>query len=99
MKIAALISGGKDSIFTIMHCQSQGHEIVALGNLFPRLDKEGKEEEKKEGKENEKKEIDSWMYQSIGSELIPLLAECIGLPLIRKEILGKSLEVGFNALN
>jgi diphthine-ammonia ligase len=78
MKIAALISGGKDSIFSIMHCKCLGHEIVALGNLYPK----------------ESEEIDSWMYQSIGSELVPLLAECIGLPLIRKPILGKSLVVG-----
>ena len=34
MKVLALISGGKDSIFNIYKCIEQGHEIVALGNLF-----------------------------------------------------------------
>ena len=30
----ALISGGKDSIYNICRCIDQGHEIVALGNLY-----------------------------------------------------------------
>ena len=34
MKILALISGGKDSIFNIYKCLQSGHEIVALGNLY-----------------------------------------------------------------
>ena len=34
MKVLALISGGKDSIFNIAKCIEQGHEIVALGNMF-----------------------------------------------------------------
>jgi diphthine-ammonia ligase len=34
MKVFALVSGGKDSIFNIIKCQEQGHEIVALGNLY-----------------------------------------------------------------
>lgn len=35
MKVLALISGGKDSCFSMMHCVANGHEIVALGNLCP----------------------------------------------------------------
>lgn len=34
MKVLALISGGKDSIFNIKKCIDNGHEIVALGNLY-----------------------------------------------------------------
>lgn len=34
MKILALISGGKDSIYNLCKCIDQGYEIVALGNLF-----------------------------------------------------------------
>lgn len=34
MKVLALISGGKDSIYNICRCLDQGHEIVALGNLY-----------------------------------------------------------------
>jgi len=34
MKLLALISGGKDSIYNICRCIEEGHEIVALGNLY-----------------------------------------------------------------
>ncbi len=34
MKILALISGGKDSIYNLCKCIDEGHEIVALGNLY-----------------------------------------------------------------
>ena len=33
MKTLALVSGGKDSCFSMMHCVLNGHEIIALGNL------------------------------------------------------------------
>ena len=29
-------SGGKDSCFNLMHCEANGHEIVAVANLCPR---------------------------------------------------------------
>ena len=35
MKVLALISGGKDSCFNMMQCVAAGHDIVALGNLYP----------------------------------------------------------------
>ncbi len=34
MKVFALISGGKDSIYNIHQCIKNGHDIVALGNLY-----------------------------------------------------------------
>lgn len=34
MKVLALISGGKDSIFNIYKCLDNGHQIVALANLY-----------------------------------------------------------------
>jgi diphthine-ammonia ligase len=34
MKVLALISGGKDSIYNICRCIDEGHSIVALGNLY-----------------------------------------------------------------
>jgi diphthine-ammonia ligase len=36
MKFVALISGGKDSIFNILKCIEEGHELVALVNLHPK---------------------------------------------------------------
>lgn len=35
MKVAALISGGKDSCYNMMYCIANGHEIIALANLQP----------------------------------------------------------------
>ena len=34
MKILALISGGKDSIYNLCKCLDEGHQVVALGNLY-----------------------------------------------------------------
>ena len=34
MKFIALVSGGKDSIFNIMKCIDNKHELVAIANLY-----------------------------------------------------------------
>jgi diphthine-ammonia ligase len=39
-------------------------------------------------------EIDSYMYQSVGTSLLPLLAKSMRLPLYRHVIKGKPVEVG-----
>lgn len=57
----------------MLHCVARGHRIVALGNLFP----VGADE------------LDSYMYQSVGHELIDAYGECMGLPLYRRPIGGK----------
>lgn len=76
MKFLALISGGKDSIFNIMKCQEQGHELVLLVNLHF---------------EDQGIEKDSYMYQTVGANLIDVIAEAIGVPIIRKLISGKAI--------
>lgn len=75
MKVVALISGGKDSCYSMLKCVEQNHEIVALANLYPTS---GKEE-------------DSYMFQTVGHEFIQLYAEAMDLPLFRREISGKPL--------
>lgn len=35
MKVIALLSGGKDSCYTILKCRLHGHEIVAIGHITP----------------------------------------------------------------
>ncbi|KAL2269791.1 hypothetical protein VTJ83DRAFT_1975 [Remersonia thermophila] len=35
LNVIALISGGKDSFFSLLHCRANGHRIVALANLHP----------------------------------------------------------------
>uniref|UniRef100_U9T664 Diphthine--ammonia ligase n=1 Tax=Rhizophagus irregularis (strain DAOM 181602 / DAOM 197198 / MUCL 43194) TaxID=747089 RepID=U9T664_RHIID len=78
MKVVALISGGKDSCYNMMHCVANGHQIVALANLKP---------QSKSGKD----ELDSFLYQTVGHDAIEYYAECINLPLYRAEIMGSSL--------
>ena len=35
MKFVALLSGGKDSCYNIVHCHRNGHELVAAASLRP----------------------------------------------------------------
>lgn len=35
MKYVALLSGGKDSCFNLLHCAKNGHELVAAASLGP----------------------------------------------------------------
>ena len=35
MKYLALLSGGKDSCYNILHCARNGHELVAAASLGP----------------------------------------------------------------
>ncbi len=35
MKYVALLSGGKDSCFNLLHCHKNGHELVAAASLGP----------------------------------------------------------------
>jgi len=75
MKLVALVSGGKDSVFNIMKCMDHGHDVVCLANLFPA--------------NTEVQELDSFMYQTVGHQHINIFAACMGLPLIRRPIRGE----------
>ena len=35
MKVVALLSGGKDSCYNLLHCVHNGHTIVAAATLSP----------------------------------------------------------------
>ncbi|CAK9779456.1 adenine nucleotide alpha hydrolases-like protein [Cutaneotrichosporon oleaginosum] len=76
-KVIGLVSGGKDSCFNLMHAVANGHEIVALATLTP---EEGVDE------------LDSHMYQSVGTALPPLIAQAMGLPHYSGIIRGKPVE-------
>ncbi|WVQ75780.1 hypothetical protein IAR50_005413 [Cryptococcus sp. DSM 104548] len=78
-KVIGLVSGGKDSCFNLMHCIANGHEIVALATLTP---------------EDGIDELDSHLYQSVGTHLLPLLAKSMGIPLFTGIIRGKAVEKG-----
>ncbi|KAI8825669.1 ATP-binding protein [Fimicolochytrium jonesii] len=81
MKVVALISGGKDSCFNMMHCVANGHKIVALANLKPAVS-------------SGKDELDSYMYQTVGHDAIDMYSGCMDLPMFRREIQGQSISRG-----
>ncbi|KAG7895565.1 hypothetical protein KL925_000274 [Ogataea polymorpha] len=76
MKFVALISGGKDSCFNVLHCLANGHELVCLANLYP--------------PPSDSHELDSFMYQTVGFDIVPYYADCTGKPLYRRMICGDS---------
>ncbi|KAK9812092.1 hypothetical protein WJX73_005916 [Symbiochloris irregularis] len=80
MKVIALISGGKDSCNNALLCQSQGHQIVALGNLYPA--------------EGQADDLDSYMFQTVGHQVLAAYAQCAGLPLFRRRLSGGSVNQG-----
>lgn len=79
MKFVALVSGGKDSFYNILQCQQNGHELVALANLYPA--------------DVSKDEIDSFMFQTVGHPVIDYYQECVGVPLYKQAITGSSANV------
>ncbi|KAJ4301271.1 hypothetical protein N0V90_003362 [Kalmusia sp. IMI 367209] len=80
LQVIALISGGKDSLFSILHCLANGHHVVALANLHPSPQQAGDDED-----------INSYMYQTVGASVIPLYEEALGIPLFRQEITGSAV--------
>ncbi|KAJ0704750.1 putative diphthine--ammonia ligase [Helianthus annuus] len=76
MKVVGLVSGGKDSCFAMMKCLEYGHEVVALANLLPANDSVD--------------ELDSYMYQTVGHQIVVSYANCMGLPLFRRKIQGST---------
>ncbi|CCJ30156.1 unnamed protein product [Pneumocystis jirovecii] len=80
MKVAALISGGKDSCYNMMYCIANGHEIIALANLQPL----------------KQQEIDSYMYQTVGQEVVHLYGQAMNIPFYYEFITGSSIDKSLN---
>ncbi|KAH6854485.1 hypothetical protein B0I37DRAFT_304709 [Chaetomium sp. MPI-CAGE-AT-0009] len=153
LNVIALVSGGKDSFFSLLHCRANGHRIVALANLHPILPKQsgphdtsptpaattsgapaavsaavsapglmstpgggphpgsdkdgcpraaavppgheggGLGNEVPEVDEDER-DLNSFMYQTVGHQVIPLYAEATGIPLYRRAITGGATQHG-----
>ncbi|KAL8905936.1 MAG: hypothetical protein Q9207_002317, partial [Kuettlingeria erythrocarpa] len=85
LNVIAFISGGKDSLFSLLHCVANGHRIAALANLYPSSLSDGADESV---------DLNSFMYQTVGHSLIPLYAEILSLPLYRQEIRGTAANRG-----
>ncbi|CAJ0594085.1 unnamed protein product [Cylicocyclus nassatus] len=80
MDFVGLVSGGKDSCYNMMCAVNAGHRLVALANLHP----------------GGRGELDSYMYQSVGSEGVHIIAKAMDLPLYRREITGKPINQDFD---
>ena len=78
LQVVALISGGKDSFYSLLHCLHNDHHVVALANLYATT-------------EPETSDLNSYMYQTVGHAMIPLHAEALGLPLYRRQISGSAI--------
>ena len=88
MKFVALVSGGKDSIYSILQCQAQGHELVGCVHLAKRQRQQQQQEE-----EEDEEEEESYMYQSAASEVVQtLVQDCLQVPLICYTRQGSSLQ-------
>ena len=167
LDVIALVSGGKDSFFSLLHCRANGHRVVALANLHPALQTEPSQEELgpppkttsashppaatisaapaasaaisaptlestpaavtsgppqdpdqgpdqdlspaaflpdhhggEPGNEaapaadEDEHDLNSFMYQTVGHQVIPLYAEATGLPLYRRAITGGATQHG-----
>jgi diphthine-ammonia ligase len=79
MKFIALVSGGKDSIYSMLHAIRNGHTL--LGCLHMASPSTVEEE--------------SYMYQTAASSTVQtLVVECLQVPLILYERKGKSIHTG-----
>ncbi|KAK5097799.1 hypothetical protein LTR70_002841 [Exophiala xenobiotica] len=87
LNVIGLVSGGKDSLFSLAHCVKNGHNVVALANLYPRV--EGGDDDDGEGSD-----LNSFMYQTVGHTIVPLYAKALGVPLYRRAIRGTARQTG-----
>lgn len=79
LNVIGLISGGKDSFFSLLHCLANNHRVVALANLYP-------PQKLSLGEMSE--DLNSYMYQTAGHGLTHLYSNALGLPVFRQEISG-----------
>ncbi|KAJ5669182.1 hypothetical protein N7462_010252 [Penicillium macrosclerotiorum] len=89
LNVIALISGGKDSLYSILHCIRNGHNVVALANLHP---SEPPSTTSSDTTSEADDDIDSFMYQTIGHAVIPLYESALKLPLYRAPITGAAVD-------
>ncbi|OTA69509.1 adenine nucleotide alpha hydrolases-like protein [Hypoxylon sp. EC38] len=123
LDVVALVSGGKDSFYSILHCLANGHRVVALANLHPPLrvatastdtatstSTAEVEDRSRAGAGNvtnttsttirilpgDDADLNSFMYQTVGHQVVPLYAKATGLPLFRQPILGTAVDSGIS---
>jgi diphthine-ammonia ligase len=95
--VVALISGGKDSIFSILHCLANGHRVVALANLYPppaarpvaaaaaaaaaRPTGDGKEEGEKKAADPSEAAARQWKAEDVDSHMYQTVGHAAVVPL------------------
>jgi diphthine-ammonia ligase len=97
LNVIALISGGKDSFFSLLHCLYNGHKVVALGNLYPAVvppHPDSKEASNHGDELDDEHDLNSFMYQTVGHTVIPLYGKALGIPLYRQQIVGTAIQTG-----
>jgi diphthine-ammonia ligase len=95
LNVVALISGGKDSLYSVLHCVQNGHNVAALANLYPSGAKEAERSAGiPENGHGECDDLNSFMYQTVGHSVIPLYASALKLPLYRRAISGTATQTG-----
>jgi diphthine-ammonia ligase len=77
-----MLSCRKDSCFAISECIKLGHELIAVAHLHP--------------VDTDKDELDSFMYQTVGHNVVRAIAECLNVPLYSTAITGGSKCVSMN---
>lgn len=150
LNVIALISGGKDSFFSALHCLENGHRVVALANLHPPapptppskaasgksgsgagsgsgpgaqlpagsrhegsqpsdgissgdpdsilaqldLNRDQSQQDGASVSDDEETDLNSFMYQTVGHQVIPLYSIATGIPLYRQPIAGGAVQSG-----
>ena len=78
LNVIALVSGGKDSFMSILHCMLNSHRIVALANIYPLAP-------------SEIIDINSYMYQTVGHSIVPLYGRALGITMHLRPTTGSAL--------
>ncbi|MCJ1233862.1 hypothetical protein MMC14_001820 [Varicellaria rhodocarpa] len=89
LNVIALISGGKDSLFSILHCLANDHKVVALANLYPPSSTPNETDSSTEPPQDV--DPNSYMYQTAGHTLLPHYSSALSLPLYRAPIFGSAV--------
>jgi diphthine-ammonia ligase len=109
LNVIALVSGGKDSFFGLLHCLANRHRVVALANLYPPAPPGPLTDYRPSDRigtlpdttviqpgslpasvtdHDDEVDLNSFMYQTVGHEVIPYYADATGIPVYRRPING-----------
>ena len=98
LNVIALISGGKDSFFSILHCMQNGHNVIAMANVYPvpssSRSSAGNGARYNRNKEECEQDLNSFMFQTVGHTVIPLYEQALRIPLYRQPIAGSAVQTG-----